>query len=190
MDFFFFLSDLFFLALLLNIITSSCYFGPSVTRPTCRVKSSHTSQCSPEWELGHGGTKAKRKKKKRGGREGFKDLKRLPLPAPPPWSIKHSSPNLAQGSYPHWSAGNGASQRQCASPTARRLLNWPSMQWVARVEEGACWIDGSALGRQDSVCFSYSGQLLSSEELIPSPSPSTPFVLVSQSVALGQWHPF
>lgn len=34
----------------------------------------------------------------------------------------------------------------------------------------ACWIEGSACGKQDSVCFYYSRQLLSSEELIPPPS--------------------
>ena len=113
-------------------------------------------------------------------KRGLMDLKRLP----PPWSVKHSSPYTAQGSYPHWSAGNGSSPRQCPPPLARSLLNWPSMQWVARVEERACWIEGSACGRQDSVCFYYSRQLLSSEELIPSP------LLGSQSVALCHWHLF
>lgn len=77
-------------------------------------------QCSPEWELGHWGTKAEK------GAYGLETT-------PPPWSVKHSSPNMAQGSYPHWSAGNGLSPRQCASPPARSLLNWLSMQWVARV---------------------------------------------------------
>lgn len=46
--------------LFLNVISRSCYFRSSVTLPTWRVKSSHTPQCSPEWELGHWGTKAKR----------------------------------------------------------------------------------------------------------------------------------
>ncbi len=143
-------------SLFLNVISKSCYFRSSVTLPTWRVKSSHTPQCSPEWELGHWGTKAQK------GAYGLETT-------PPPWSVKHSSPNTAQGSYPHWSAGNGLSSRQCPSPPARSLLNWPSMQWVARVEKRACWIEGSACGRQDSVCFYYSRQLLSSEELIPSP---------------------
>lgn len=87
-------------------------------------------QRSLEWELGHWGTKAEK------GAYGLETT-------PPPWSVKHSSPNMAQGSYPHWSAGNGLSPRQCPSPPARSLLNWPSMQWVARVEERACWIEGT-----------------------------------------------
>lgn len=150
------LSKLFFL--FLKVISKSCYFHSSVTLPTWCVKSSHTPQCSPEWELGHWGTKAKK------GAYGLETT-------PPPWSVKHSSPNTAQGSYPHWSAGNGLNLRQCPSPPACSLLNWPSMQRVARVGERACWIEGSACGRQDSVCFYYSRQLLSSEELIPHPSP-------------------
>lgn len=109
-------------SLFLKVISKSCYFHSSVTLPTWRVKSSHTPQCSPEWELGHWGTKAKK------GAYGLETT-------PPPWSVKHSSPNTAQGSYPHWSAGNGSSLRQCPSPPARSLLNWPSMQWVARVGE-------------------------------------------------------
>lgn len=103
------------------------YFRSSVTLPTWRVKSSHTPQCSPEWELGHRGTKTKK------GAYGLETT-------PPPWSVKHSSPNTAQGSYPHWSAGNGLSPRQCPSPPAHSVLNWPSMQRVARVEERAGWI--------------------------------------------------
>lgn len=98
-------------------------------------------------------------------KKGLMDLKRLP----PPWSVKHSSPNMAQGSYPHWSAGNGSSPRQCASPPARSLLNWLSMQWVARVVERPLWIGATARGRPDSVCFYYNGQLLSSEKLILPP---------------------
>lgn len=120
-------------------------------------------QCSPEWELGHWGTKAEK------GAYGLETT-------PPPLSVKHSSPNMAQGSYPHWSAGNGLSPRQCPSPPARSLLNWPSMQWVARVETRAFWIEGSACGRRNSVCFCYNRQLLSSEELILPPSHSCPKV--------------
>lgn len=115
-------------------------------------------QCSPEWELGHCWTKEEK------GAYGLETT-------PPPWSVKHSSPNIAQGSYPHWSAGNGSSPRQCPSPPARSLLNWPSMQWVARVEESACWIEGSVCRRQVFVCFCYNRPLLSSEELIPPPPP-------------------
>lgn len=113
-------------------------------------------------------------------KKGLMDLKRLP----PPWSVKHSSPNMAQGSYPHWSAGNGSSPRQCASPPARSLLNWLSMQWVARVEERPRWIGGTASGRPDSVCFYYNGQLLSGEELIllPPPHPSCSWPKVWPSV--------
>lgn len=144
-------------SLFLNIISKSCHLPMSPCQPGMWNRVT-LPQCSPEWELGHCGTKEEK------GAYGLETT-------PPPWSVKHSSPNMAQGSYPHWSAGNGSSPRQCPSPPACSLLNWPSMQWVARVEESACWIEGSACRRQVFVCFCYNQPLLSSEELIPPPSP-------------------
>lgn len=144
-------------SLFLNIISKSCYLLMSPCQPGMWNRVT-LPQCSPEWELGHCWTKEEK------GAYGLETT-------PPPWSVKHSSPNIAQGSYPHWSAGNGSSPRQCPSPPARSLLNWPSMQWVARVEESACWIEGSVCRRQVFVCFCYNRPLLSSEELIPPPPP-------------------